>query len=117
MSRQIKKYEKGLQSYKTMDYKRAHDLLIKFAERGDSEAQVVIGTIYQLGLGGLPIDEDRAIKWYLSASAQGNGVASNNLGTLASLKGDRDSATKWYNLARTQGFRHSPSPDSDEDIP
>jgi TPR repeat protein len=65
------------------DYARAYRMLRYFAAEGDLEAQVAVGSICQLGLGGLPIDEDEAVRWYTLASEQGNGLASNNLGTIA----------------------------------
>jgi TPR repeat protein len=115
MLRRKNKYQDGLRSFGAKDYKTAHDLLIAFAEEGDSDAQAIIGNIYQLGLGGIAVDEERAVEWYSRAAIQGNGVASNNLGTSAFLRGDREKAEKWYNLARSQGFRHSPLPDIDND--
>lgn len=83
-------------------------MLKYFATKGDQEAQVAIGSICQLGLGGLPIDEDEAVRWYTLASERGNGLASNNLGTIAMSRNDREAAIQWYSKARQQGFRHSP---------
>ena len=71
--------------------------------------------LVQLDLLLVELDEERAVEWYSRAAIQGNGVASNNLGTLTFLRGDREKAEKWYNLARSQGFRHSPLPDIDND--
>jgi len=101
-------YRKGLRAYKMGDYVVAYRILIRFAEGGDAEARVAVGTMYQLGLGGVEIDESKAAKWYRLASTQGNGLASNNLGTLALLRGDRKAATQWFLKAHDQGFRHSP---------
>src|SRR5580693_1992056 len=100
MLKRKKKHQEGLRSFEAKDYRSAYNLLIAFAEDGDSDAQAVIGNIYQLGLGGITVDEDRAVEWS---------------GTLASLRGDREKAAKWYNLARSQGFPHSPLSDIDND--
>jgi TPR repeat protein len=115
MLKRKRKYQEGLRSFEAKDYRSAYNLLIAFAEDGDSDAQAIIGNIYQLGLGGITVDEDRAVEWYSRAAAQGNSIACNNLGTLASSRGDREKAAKWYNLARSQGFPHSPLSDIDND--
>jgi TPR repeat protein len=65
---------------------RAYRMLKYFAAEGDQEAQVALGSICRLGLGGLPIDEDAAVRWYTLASEKGSGLASNNLGTIAMLR-------------------------------
>jgi uncharacterized protein len=101
-------YEKGVRAFRAKNYATAHRLLLRFAEEGDDLAQTMIGAIYQLGLGGLQMDEDEASKWYLLASEKGNGVASNNLGTMALIRGDREQAVRYYQMARKQGFLHSP---------
>jgi TPR repeat protein len=101
-------YKEGLRAFKMGDYAKAYRMLKYFAAEGDQEAQVAVGSICQLGSGGLPIDEDEAVRWYTLASEKGSGLASNNLGTIAMLRGDREAAIQWYSKARQQGFRHSP---------
>lgn len=83
MTSRRNEYKEGLRAFKMDDYARAYRMLKHFAAEGDQEAQVAVGSTCQLGLGGLPIDEDEAVKWYTLASEQGNGLASNNLGTIA----------------------------------
>jgi len=51
---------------------------------------------------------DLAVSWYKKSSAQGDGVASNNLGTIAHLQGRIDEARRWCRKATRQGFEHSP---------
>ena len=101
-------YEKGVRAFRAKNYATAHRLLLRFAEEGDDLAQTMIGAIYQLGLGGLQMDEDEPSKWYLLASEKGNGLASNNLGTMALIRGDREQAKRYYQMARNQGFPHTP---------
>lgn len=108
MTSRRNEYKEGLRAFKMGDYATAYRMLKYFAAEGDQEAQVAVGSICQLGLDGLPIDEDEAVRWYTLASEQGNGLASNNLGTIAMLRGDREAAMRWYSKARQQGFRHSP---------
>jgi TPR repeat protein len=109
ISKKTKAYEDGLRAFEQKDYDRAFRLLIRFAEGGDAEAEVIIGNVYHLGLGGGFVDSEEAVRWYRRASAQGNGVASNNLGTIASVKGDEEGAERWYEKAKVQGFAHLPS--------
>ena len=109
MKRRSRNYQKGVRAYSAKNYAAAHRLLLKFAEGGDAEAQTMIGAMYQLGLGGIQINDVEAAKWYRRASEKGNGLASNNLGTLALLRGDREEAMRYYQTAREQGFPHAPS--------
>jgi TPR repeat protein len=108
MATQSKQYAKGMRAYRAGDYKTAYGILKVLADGGNSQAQVAIGSMYHLGLGGLAIDEDEAMRWYALASAKGNGLASNNFGSIALSRGDRETAMQWYSKARQQGFRHSP---------
>ena len=103
-----KEYAKGMRAYRARDYKTAYRILKTLAEEGHPQAQVAIGSIYQLGLGGTAIDEDEAMRWYALASAKGNGLASSNFGSIAESRGDRETAMRWYSKARQQGFRYSP---------
>jgi TPR repeat protein len=109
MKRRTRNFQKGVRAYSAENYAAAHRLPLRFAEEGDAEAQTMIGSIYQPGLGGLQVNEDEAAKWYLLASEKGNGLASNNLGTMALLRGDREEAMQYYQMARNQGFLHAPS--------
>jgi len=109
VKRRSHSYQKGVRAFRAKNYATAHRLLLRFAEEGDDEAQTMIGAMYQLGLGGLQVDENEASKWYLLASEKGNGVASNNLGTMAFMRGDREEAERYYQTARNQGFLHAPA--------
>ena len=40
------------------------------AEQGDPQAQNLLGTLYDYGLG-IPEDDDEALKWYRMSAAQG----------------------------------------------
>jgi TPR repeat protein len=103
-----KQYTEGMRAYKASDYNTAYKMLKMLADEGNPHAQVAIGSMYQLGLGGLAIDEDEAMRWYELASEKGNGLASNNFASIALSRGDRETAMRWYSKARQQGFRHTP---------
>jgi TPR repeat protein len=109
MPKKTKAYQDGLRAFEQKDYDKAFRLLIRYAEGGDSEAQAIIGNFHDLGLAGRLVDTNEAMKWYRRASAQGNGLASNNPGTIAFMQGDEEGAKRWYEKARAQGFAHSPS--------
>lgn len=94
--------------YNAQNYDRALQLLLPLADSGNSEAQSMVGSIYHLGLGCTEQNEAEAEKWYVLASQQGYGLASNNLATLVSHR-DRQRAKELYPLARNQGFIHTPS--------
>ncbi len=51
------------------------------AEAGLAQAQLVMGILYQLGIG-VAQDGSRAVDWYTLAAAQDNALAWKNLGTL-----------------------------------
>ena len=93
--------------YDAQNYDRALELLRPLADSGNSEAQSMVGSIYHLGLGSTEQNEAEAEKWYVLASKQGHGLASNNLATLVSHR-DRQRATELHQLATTQGFLHTP---------
>src|SRR5580700_133513 len=94
--RTARDFQKGVRAYRAKNYATAHRLLLRFAEEGDAEAQTMIGSIYQLGLGGFQVNEDEAAKWYLLAAEKGDGLASNNLGTMALLRGNREEAIRYF---------------------
>jgi len=103
----------GLAAFEAADYVNAFNLLKPLANRGDAEAQCIIGNMYDLGLG-LEKNILKAVEWYRKSAEQGYGLASNNLGTIfqsghEDVPIDRVGSNKWYQKARTQGFVHSPS--------
>src|ERR1700726_3862825 len=100
MPNKTRAYQDGLRAFEQKDYDKAFRLLIRYAEGGDSEAQAIIGNFHDLGLAGRLVDTNEAMKWYRRASAQGNGLASNNLGTIAFMQGDEEGAKRWYEKAR-----------------
>ena len=103
----------GLAAFEAKNYVKAFELLMPIAEEGNAEAQCIIGSIYDLGLG-IEINVLEAIKWYSKSAEQGYGVASNNLGTIyysgkEGIVRNRAKASEWYQKAREQGFMHSPN--------
>ncbi len=80
------------------------------AERGDAEAQGIIGSNYNFGIG-VTKDLVEAAKWYRKAADQGNVYAQNNLG-MAYKSGegvakDFEQAILWLRKAAEQGLVYS----------
>jgi TPR repeat protein len=97
----------ALKDYQAGRFDSALNLLKPLAEQGNPEAQSMLGSLYQLGLG-TAVNRGEAVRWYRAASAQGVGVASNNLAGLLELDAQHSEAERLYELARRQGFAHSP---------
>ena len=76
------------------------------AERGDVEAQNLLGINYEFGIG-VPQDYAEARKWYLKAAERGDADAQNNLGLLyyngEGVAQDYVEARKWWLKAAEQG--------------
>jgi hypothetical protein len=68
-------------AYDRSDYATTMRILRPLADRGNSEAESVVGLLYLNGWG-VARDYGRAAMWYRKAADQGNEAAENNLGTL-----------------------------------
>ncbi|MDR3422861.1 MAG: hypothetical protein P4L80_16725 [Xanthobacteraceae bacterium] len=79
---------------------------IASAERGDANAQIMLGLIYESGTG-VPVDAGEAMKWLSLAAAQGRPDAQSLLGFLyetgRGTTRDYAAAVKLYRLAAAQG--------------
>lgn len=78
------------------------------AQRGDADAQVDLGAIYELGMG-LPRDGVAALRWYRLAADQGNVYGQYFSGLLlgrgrAGVTRDLDAAAGWFAKASAQKF-------------
>lgn len=65
--------------YNTGDYEQAVKLFKPLAEKGNAEAQYVVGMMYRAGRG-VERDDNEAKKWYQRASEQGQPMAQFYLG-------------------------------------
>ena len=97
--------ENGLQ-----DGKEAVKLLRLAAEKGNAEAQIMLGKIYSnafYGLIGVPRDAKEGTKWYRLAAEQGHIKAQFLLGSSYEFGNgvpeNQKEAVKWYRLAAEQG--------------
>lgn len=93
-------------AYSRGDYEEAAMLYRPMAEHGDAEAELVLGSMYDVGLG-VPQDYREAIKWYRMAAEQGNAGAQFKLGAMYDIglgvPQDYLEAIRWWRLAAEQG--------------
>lgn len=73
----------------------------RLAARGDPEAQLRLGLLYQEGVGIEP-DAERARHWYAAAAEQGDARAQFRLARLLQEE-DPTAAAQWYRAAAEQG--------------
>jgi hypothetical protein len=90
--------EDSTKAYLRGDYKTAYQLIKPQAEKGDADAQFILGFMYDEGKG-VPQDYPEAAKWYRRAAKQGNKAAQHNLG----LMDDHPETEKWYRRAAEPG--------------
>jgi TPR repeat protein len=98
----------GIAAFETMNYTKTLALLMPLAEKGIAEAQCIIGSLYQIGLG-VQVSWEEAVRWYLKAAEQGHALACNNLGCIYSVGGvgiamDKVKARMFYERAAELGF-------------
>ena len=98
----------GVVAFHRSDYLTAFRKLRPLAERGQAEAQALLGYMYEHG-SGVPQDQVIAAHWYLSAAEQGHAGAQYQLGLLYDKgHGVPQSwviAYKWLNLAAARAQR------------
>ena len=92
--------------YNEKKYSEAVPLYRKLAERGNSQAQNMLGYCYHCGHG-IGKDYSEAVKWYRKAAMQGNRIAQYNLGVCcehgSGIGKDLLEAKAWYGKAAAQG--------------
>jgi uncharacterized protein len=95
--------------YQHGDYATALRLLRPLAEKGDSQAEIVLGDMYDKGRG-VPQDYVRAVAWLRKAADKGSSDAQIELGEIFSVgrgvpgvQQDFLEAAAWYQKAATKG--------------
>jgi TPR repeat protein len=96
----------GVQALESGDYTTALRELLPLARQGDSDAQRILGDIYDRGQG-VPQDYSEAARWYRLAADQGDFIAQYHLGVRYSqgqgVSRNYSEAARWYRLAADQG--------------
>lgn len=85
---------RGFDHYKAGEWADAERDLRPLAVAGCAEAQAMLGTVYQLGLGCMAVPAETE-RWYRMAADQGHALAAWNLGTECAALGRADEATLW----------------------
>jgi TPR repeat protein len=90
-------------AYQQEDYAAALKELTPLAEKGNADAQLILGQMYMRGQGVLK-DSEQAIKWFKASAAQGNAGAQFFLGSMYLLPHkDIAEGVKWLRLSAEQG--------------
>jgi len=99
-------YQKGLDAFKRGDYATALREFEPLAEQGDADAQLMLGVMYNKGVG-VTQNYKTALKWSTLAAEQGNAKAQTLLGFVYSLgEGvikDYVRSHMWFNIAASSG--------------
>ena len=91
------------QAYQQKNYDAAFKQLTPLAEKGDAEAQFLLGKMYWKGDGVLK-DNDAAMKWFKASAGQGNRDAQFFTGSYYLLTHrDIPEGMKWMRLSAEQG--------------
>jgi len=92
--------------YETGRFSEALNIWLPLAKRGNADAQLNLGTLYDYGQG-VSEDPETAVKWYKAAARGGNPAAQFNLGLLyAQGRGVPENpaeAARWYRKAADKG--------------
>jgi hypothetical protein len=99
----------GSAAFEKGDYVRAMAEWRSAAERGDPDAELGLGMLYERGAGELPQDYKEADRWYQKAAERGNIGAEYRLALIWSagsdeFPADRVEAYKWILLASEKGL-------------
>jgi hypothetical protein len=99
-------YDEGLAAFNNKDYKTALKKWRIAAQRGNADAGLNIGFMYELGLG-ITQEFKEAARWYRLAALKGHVGAQVNLGVMygngQGVEGDIIRAHMWFNIAATGG--------------
>ena len=99
-------YEEGRKAYINGDYKKAFKILRPLAKDGDSEAQKMLGIMYDYGHG-VKADSEKALVWYLRSAEQGHPAVQYQVGAKYfrgdGVKQDYQEAAKWWEMAANGG--------------
>jgi TPR repeat protein len=99
-------YEDAVASFQRGDFATALRQLLPLAAQGNTNAQYVLGMMYDDGLG-VPPDSREAVRWYTKAAEEGNAWAQYNLGAKYTAGNgvplSYQEAAKWTAKAAAQG--------------
>ena len=99
--------EDGYTAYRNQEFGKAAELWQPLAEKGDANAQYLVGNLYADGKG-VARDDAAAFKWFRLAADQGNAAAQYNVAVSYAAgvgvpKSDVEAA-RWFRRAADQGM-------------
>jgi TPR repeat protein len=107
---QAQTFEDGRAAYQAKDYKKALVILKPMAEEGNSEAQVILGIMYDSGQG-VDKDPEQAMKWYIRAAKQGIPVVQHDVGVKyfqgMGITQSYEKAAYWWGQSANAGLADS----------
>lgn len=99
--------DEGIAAYNNGDHATAYDEFLPVAKAGDKKAQLLLGLMYDNGLG-VKKDHDSAAQWYRRAAEQGQPRAQFNLGLMyesgEGIQADEELALSWIRKSAEQGY-------------
>lgn len=94
-------------AFERREFAQGLEILTSLANKGDAEAQVVLGNSYAAGGGGVLRDDAEAVRWYALAAAQGHMKGQLYLGQMyrdgRGVPKDEARALEWLRKAEAQG--------------
>ena len=103
-------FQLGWQAYEAGQYDAALSHWMPLADQGNTDAQLNVGLMYDVGRG-VPEDPARAVSWYQQSAERGHAAAQFNLGLMyASGRGieqDAGQARYWLAQAAGQGLQEA----------
>lgn len=99
-------FEQGREAYINGEHERAYEILRPLADDGNSEAQKMLGIMYDYGHG-VEKDKQEALEWYLKSAEQGQPAVQYQVGSKYfrgdGVEQDHTEAAKWWELASNGG--------------
>jgi len=99
-------FEDGMAAYDKGDYESALSLFHTAAAKGSTDAQIMLGVMYENGRG-VPQSDAEALRWLRLAAEQNDALAQYMLGMMhkngKGVPQDYAKAHMWWNLASAQG--------------
>ena len=101
------KYSSYKEAFDKCDYTKALELAKPLAEKGDAEAQLILGFQYRWGKG-VTQNYTEALKWLSKSANQGNSLAQFQVGAMYyngwGVQQNYKEAMKWYAKSAEQGY-------------
>lgn len=97
--------ETAKRAYHDKDFVTAANEFATLADKGNPEAQLILGKMYMMGQG-VPKDPELSAKWLRASATQGNADAEFFLGAMYLLpQKDIGEGVKWLRLSAEQGMQ------------